>query len=80
MPDDVSRNNIITLSRPNPDSAFEYRQRQHEDWKTNYMLLRDKVITNRLTQRQSVNVPLMKANLSTFQANIAPSPTSTSRA
>jgi hypothetical protein len=58
--------------RNNLDSAFEYRQRRHEDWKTNYMLLRDKVITNRLTQRQSVNVPLMKANLSTLQANIAP--------
>jgi hypothetical protein len=58
--------------RNNLDSAFEYRQRRHKDWKTNYMLLRDKVITNRLTQRQSVNVPLMKANLSTLQANIAP--------
>jgi hypothetical protein len=55
----------------NIDSAYDYRKRRHEDWTANYHLWRDKVITNRLTQRQSVNVPLMKANLSTLKANIA---------
>lgn len=42
--------------------------RRHEQWRENYTLYRDKVITNRLTQRQSVNVPLMKSTLKTILA------------
>src|SRR5882724_4345960 len=45
---------------------FEFQQRRHEPWKENYQLYRDTVITNRLTQRQSVNVPLMKATIRTL--------------
>lgn len=41
-------------------SGFNYRQRRHEDWTETYDLYRDKVQINRLTQRQSVHVPLMK--------------------
>jgi len=42
------------------ESAYEFRKRRHQDWRDNYTLYRDKVIPNRLTQRQTVNVPLMK--------------------
>src|SRR4030042_496903 len=45
--------------------AFDFQQRRHSDWKENYELYRDKVITNRLTQRQTVNVPIMKETLMT---------------
>jgi hypothetical protein len=37
--------------------------RRHDQWTTNDRLYRDTVITNRLTQRQIVNVPLMKATI-----------------
>lgn len=50
------------------DGAFKYQERRHEDWRENYSLYRDKVITNRLTQRQSVNVPLMKESIRTLLA------------
>src|SRR5882724_6332227 len=49
---------------------FEFQQRRHEPWKENYQLYRDTVITNRLTQRQSVNIPLMKGTIKTILANI----------
>jgi hypothetical protein len=39
---------------------IRYRERRHPQWTDNYLLYRDTLITNRLTQRQSVNVPLMK--------------------
>lgn len=56
----------------NVQSAAQYRERRHPQWTENYRLYRDTVITNRLTQRQSVNVPLMKETLRTIRANISP--------
>ena len=38
-------------------------------WTENYQLYRDTVIINRLTQRQSINVPLMKGTIKTILAN-----------
>jgi hypothetical protein len=49
-------------------SAFEWQKRRHSDWTENYTLGRDKVIVNRLTQRQSINVPLMKQTIKTIMA------------
>jgi len=43
-----------------------WRERRHPQWTTNYELYRDTVIINRLTQRQSVNVPYMKKTLKTY--------------
>jgi len=55
-------------------SALEYRERKHDDWTENYTLYRDKVITNRLTQRQTVNVPLMKYVLNTLLKEMMDAP------
>lgn len=48
------------------EGACAYQERRHPDWRENYSLYRDKVQTNRLTQRQSVNVPLMKETIRTI--------------
>lgn len=48
------------------EGAKAYQERRHADWRENYSLYRDKVQTNRLTQRQSVNVPLMKETIRTL--------------
>lgn len=47
------------------DGDRKFRERRHPQWTENYQLYRDTVITNRLTQRQSVNVPLMKETIRT---------------
>jgi hypothetical protein len=52
------------------DQAQKWQMRRHDDWTDNYLLYRDKVITNRLTQRQTVNVPLMKSALKTILKDI----------
>lgn len=49
----------------NKESGYNYRERRQEDWRENYTLSRDKVTINRLTQRQSVNIPLMKTVIRT---------------
>lgn len=51
-------------------SGFNWQKRRHADWTENYTLFRDKVIINRLTQRQSVNVPLMKQSIKTILTKI----------
>lgn len=53
------------------DDALRFRERRHGSWTENYKLFRDRVTTNRLTQRQSVNVPLMKATLKTLMAKFS---------
>lgn len=52
------------------ESALDYRRRRQPDWTDNYTLYRDKVITNRLTQRQTVNIPLMKYTLNTVLKDV----------
>ena len=55
-------------------AGMELQKRKHEDWVDNYELYRNKVKTNRLTQRQAVNIPLMKETIKTLLAKIDNSP------
>lgn len=52
------------------ESAEELQRRKHDDWDDNYELYRNKVRTNRLTQRQAVNIPLMKETVKTLLSKI----------
>jgi len=51
-------------------SSYWYRRRRHTEWTDNYTLYRDKVQLNRLTQRQSVNIPLIKYSIKTLLKDI----------
>ena len=55
-------------------SGFELQKRKHDDWTENYELYRNKVKTNRLTQRQAVNIPLMKETVKTLLSKIDDAP------
>lgn len=54
----------------NEQSDVKYQERRHAQWTENYQLYRDTVIINRLTQRQSINIPLIKGTIKTILANI----------
>lgn len=54
--------------------AFDFQKRKHDNWNENYLLYRDKVITNRLTQRQSINVPIMAETLLAWRAKVSEAP------
>src|SRR3990167_4054984 len=70
MPDIFLENPELQLLINNKSSGFNYRSRRSFDWKENYELYRDKVTINRLTQRQSVNLPLMKTTLRTLLKDV----------
>jgi len=56
----------ISSIQKNYQADLNWRLRRHPQVTTNYELHRDTVIINRLTQRQSVNVPYMKKTLKTY--------------
>jgi hypothetical protein len=60
----------LEVLKLNKESGYNYRQRRHPDWDENYELYRDKVTINRLTQRQSVNLPLMKQTIRTLLKDV----------
>jgi len=69
MPD-----NIIERLKAEKLAANEMQKRRHEDWNDNYELYRNKVKVNRLTQRQAVNIPLMKETVKTLISDIDEAP------
>lgn len=48
----------------------DFKKRRYEQWNENYSLYRDHVKTNRLTQRQSINVPIMRETIQTWISKI----------
>jgi len=60
---------MLMLSN-NKTEGWNYRERRHEAWHETYALSRDKVTVNRLTMRQSVNLPLMKNQMKTVMKDI----------
>lgn len=70
MADILSTDPELEMLRGNKDSGYNYRERRHTDWDENYELYRDKVTINRLTQRQSVNLPLMKQTVRTLLKDV----------
>jgi len=60
----------MTMLLNNKHDGWNYRKRRHQDWRENYSLYRDKVVVNRLTQRQSTNIPLMKQTVKTLLKDV----------
>lgn len=65
---------LIQKLKAEKHSGIELQRRKHEDWNDNYDLYRGKVKTNRLTQRQAVNIPLMKETIKTLLSKIDEAP------
>lgn len=61
---------LLDNLKTDKQADFDFQKRRHSQWTENYQLYRDTVITNRLTQRQSVNIPLMKTSLKTNLATL----------
>ena len=51
---------LILEHRKEKQESRDFKERRFDQWKENYFLYRDKVTTNRLTQRQAINIPIMR--------------------
>lgn len=66
----ASLSDKMTKLNREDESASLHQERKHVDWNENYELYRNKVRTNRLTQRQTVNIPLMKETIKTILSKV----------
>jgi len=70
MTDSIPTSPELQMLLNNKKEGYEYRKPRDEDIRENYTLYHDKVQINRLLQRQSVNVPLMKQTIKTILKDI----------
>jgi hypothetical protein len=65
---------LISQHKEEKARSIDFKSRRFTQWNENYYLLRDKVLTNRLTQRQSVNIPVARETLQTWISKIDEAP------
>lgn len=65
---------LIAQHKKEKDSSVLYKDRRYKQWDENYALYRDKIITNRLTQRQAINIPIIRETLQTWISKIDEAP------
>lgn len=74
LPKGISFESLTNKLKAEKKSAFEYQKRRHAQWDENYLLYRDRVQVNRLTQRQAVNIPLIKETIRTILPRVDEEP------
>lgn len=65
---------LVQQNRKEKDESIKFKDRRFNQWNENYYLYRDKIITNRLTQRQAVNVPIVRESIQTWISKIDEAP------
>lgn len=66
----IEKEPLVEKLNTEKEVALNFQKRRHSHWNDNYTLYRDFVETNRLIQRQAVNVPLMKETIKTLLSKI----------
>lgn len=66
--------NIIAEHIKDKDESVKFKDRRYSQWNENYALYRDKVSLNRLTQRQPINVPIVRETIASWISKIDEAP------
>lgn len=65
---------LISEHKKEKQESYDFKQRRFSQWNENYALYRDRVATNRLTQRQAINIPIMRETIQTWISKIDEAP------
>jgi len=65
---------LIIEHRKEKQESEDFKKRRFAQWNENYNLYRDLVKTNRLTQRQAINIPIMRETIQTWISKIDETP------
>lgn len=65
---------IIEEHRSEKESSRRFKERRLAQWNETYLLYRDRVATNRLTQRQPVNIPIIRDTIQNWLSKIDEDP------
>ena len=71
---ELTNEDIINNYVKEKEVALNFQKRRHSQWNEIYLLYRNFVETNRLTQRQAVNIPIMKETVKTLLSKIDDAP------
>lgn len=66
----MDNNILVQQHKLEKDQSAKFKQRRLQQWNENYELFRDKVTTNRLTQRQAVNIPIIRDTIQNWISKI----------
>jgi hypothetical protein len=66
----MTNDQLLAYIKADSQMSFDMQSRRHPQWDENYLLYRDKIVTNRLTQRQAVNLPIVRETVQTWIAKI----------
>lgn len=66
----MDNDSLVIANKKDKETSTEFKQRRFPQWNENYFLYRDKILTNRLTQRQAVNVPIVRDSIQTWISKI----------
>ena len=66
----METNNLVSEHVKEKLESYDFKKRKFQQWNENYALYRDKVKTNRLTQRQAINIPVMRETIQTWISKI----------
>ena len=75
IPANITISGLKAKLKAEKEEDICYQSRRWGQWEENYLLYRDTVEINRLTQRQAVNVPLIKETVKTVLSKIQDYPT-----
>lgn len=70
----ISDDILIGQHKREKEESVEFKDRRFQQWNDNYALYRDKVTTNRLTQRQAINLPIIRETIQTWISKIDEAP------
>jgi hypothetical protein len=65
---------LISQHQQEKRASTEFKDRRFQQWNENYTLYRDKVFTNRLTQRQAVNIPIIRDTIQNWISKVDEAP------
>lgn len=65
---------LISQHQQEKRASTEFKDRRFHQWNDNYTLYRDKVQTNRLTQRQAVNIPVIRDTIQSWMSKVDETP------
>jgi hypothetical protein len=65
---------LIARHIKDKDESVKFKDRRYSQWNENYSLYRDKVSINRLTQRQPINIPIIRETIQSWISKIDEAP------
>jgi hypothetical protein len=70
----MDKDTIIANHIKDKEESIRFKERRFNQWNENYALYRDKVFINRLTQRQPINVPIIRETIMSWISKIDEAP------